>query len=78
VKKLRGENDIEVLRRLDWLIPDEAQATAAQTLEVIYARKWTWMVRNPNLSCSSLTAERSLSRTRQIGRQYLASSMFQS
>jgi len=37
VKKLRGENDIEeVLRRLDRLTLDEARATGAQTLEVVY------------------------------------------
>jgi hypothetical protein len=37
VKKLRGENDIEAtLQRLDRLTLDEARATAAQTLEVVY------------------------------------------
>ena len=37
MKKLRGENDIEAtLQRLDRLTVDEARATAAQTLEVIY------------------------------------------
>jgi hypothetical protein len=36
LKKLRGEKDIEVtLQRLDRLTLEEAQATAAQTLEVI-------------------------------------------
>jgi len=36
-KKLFGENDIEdVLQRLDRLTRDEARATAAQTLEVVY------------------------------------------
>jgi hypothetical protein len=35
--KLRGEKDIEAtLQRLDRLTLDEARATAAQTLEVIY------------------------------------------
>jgi uncharacterized protein YcbK (DUF882 family) len=35
-KKLFGDNDIEtVLHRLDRLTPDEARATAAQTLEVV-------------------------------------------
>ena len=35
--KFRGENDIEAtLQRLDRLTLDEARATAAQTLEVIY------------------------------------------
>jgi len=38
MKKLRGEDDIEaVLHRLDRLTLDEARATAAQTLEVVYA-----------------------------------------
>jgi hypothetical protein len=37
VRKLFGENDIEgVLQRLDRLTEDEARATAAQTLEVVY------------------------------------------
>jgi hypothetical protein len=37
MKKLRGENDIEsTLQRLDRLTLDEARATAAQTLEVVY------------------------------------------
>jgi hypothetical protein len=37
VKKLRGEKDVEVtLQRLDRLTLDEARATAAQTLEVVY------------------------------------------
>ena len=37
MKKLRGENDIEAtLQRLDRLTQDEARATAAQTLEVVY------------------------------------------
>jgi hypothetical protein len=37
MKKLRGENDIEAtLQRLDRLTLDEARATAAQTLEVVY------------------------------------------
>jgi hypothetical protein len=37
LKKLRGENDIEAtLQRLDRLTLDEARATAAQTLEVVY------------------------------------------
>jgi hypothetical protein len=37
VKKLRGENEIEVtLQRLDRLTLDEVRATAAQTLEVVY------------------------------------------
>jgi hypothetical protein len=36
-KKLFGENDVEdVLQRLDRLTRDEAQATAAQTLKVVY------------------------------------------
>lgn len=38
MKKLRGEDDIEaVLHRLDRLTLDETRATAAQTLEVVYA-----------------------------------------
>ena len=38
MKKLRGENDIETtLQRLDRLTLDEARATAAQTLEVVYS-----------------------------------------
>jgi hypothetical protein len=37
VKKLRGENDIEsTLQRLDRLTLDEARATAAHTLDVVY------------------------------------------
>ena len=37
VKKLLGENDINVvLQRLDRLTLDEARTTAAQTLEVVY------------------------------------------
>ena len=37
VKKFLGENDIEdVLQRLDRLTLDEARATGAQTLEVVY------------------------------------------
>jgi hypothetical protein len=37
MKKLRRENDIEAtLQRLDRLTLDEARATAAQTLEVVY------------------------------------------
>ena len=37
MKKLCGENDIEAtLQRLDRLTLDEARATAAQTLEVVY------------------------------------------
>ena len=37
MKKLQGENEIEVtLQRLDRLTLDEARATAAQTLEVVY------------------------------------------
>jgi hypothetical protein len=37
VKKLFGENDVEaVLQRLGRLTQDEAQITAAQTLEVVY------------------------------------------
>lgn len=37
VKKILGENKVEaVLRRLDRLTQDEACATAAQTLEVVY------------------------------------------
>jgi hypothetical protein len=38
VKKLLGENDVEaVLQRLDRLTLDEARATAAQSLDAIYA-----------------------------------------
>jgi len=38
VKKILGENDIEaVLQRLDRLTLDEARATGAQTLEVVYS-----------------------------------------
>lgn len=37
MRKLWGENDIEVtLQRLDRLTLDEARATVAQTLEVVY------------------------------------------
>ena len=37
VKKIIGENEINtVLRRLDRLTLDEARATGAQTLEVVY------------------------------------------
>jgi hypothetical protein len=37
VKKLLGETEVEaVLQRLDRLTQDEARATAAQTLEVVY------------------------------------------
>jgi hypothetical protein len=37
VKKILGENDIEaVLQRLDRLTLEEARATGAQTLEVVY------------------------------------------
>ena len=37
VKKILGENEIEsVLYRLDRLTQDEARATGAQTLEIVY------------------------------------------
>jgi len=37
VKKILGENEIDaVLQRIDRLTVDEARATAAQTLEVVY------------------------------------------
>lgn len=37
MKKIFGENDVEaVLRRLDRLTLDEARATSAQTLSVVY------------------------------------------
>lgn len=37
MKKLLGENEIEVvLQRLERLTQDEARATGAQTLEVLY------------------------------------------
>ena len=37
MKKILGENEIEaVLQRLDSLTLDEARATGAQTLEVVY------------------------------------------
>jgi hypothetical protein len=37
VKKLFGENDVEVvLQRLDRLTEEEARTTAAQTLDVVY------------------------------------------
>ena len=36
VKKLLGEKDEAVLKRLDRLTKDESQITAAQTLEVVY------------------------------------------
>ena len=37
MKKILGENDIEtVLQRLDRLTLDEARATGAQTLQVVY------------------------------------------
>ena len=37
MKKLFGENEVEaVLQRLDRLTQEEAQKTAAQTLEVVY------------------------------------------
>jgi hypothetical protein len=37
VKKILGENEIEaVLQRLDRLTLDEARATGAQTLQVVY------------------------------------------
>jgi hypothetical protein len=37
VKKILGEDEIEaVLRRLDRLTQDEARATGAQTLEIVY------------------------------------------
>ena len=37
MKKILGENEIEdVLRRLDRLTQDEARATGAQTLEIVY------------------------------------------
>ena len=37
MKKLFGENDVEaVLQRLDRLTQDEARATGAQTLVVVY------------------------------------------
>ena len=36
--KILGENEIEdVLKRLDRLTQDEARATGAQTLEVVYS-----------------------------------------
>ena len=45
MKKLRGENDIEAtLRRLDRLTQDEARATAARTLEVVYGLVQHWKV----------------------------------
>jgi len=38
VKKILGEDDIEaVLQRLDRLTLDEARATGAQTLQVVYS-----------------------------------------
>jgi hypothetical protein len=37
LKKFLGENEVEaVLQRLDRLTQDEARATAAQTLDVVY------------------------------------------
>ena len=49
MKKLRGENDIEAtLQRLDRLTSDEARATAAQTLEVVYG-----LVRNRRMVMDS-------------------------
>ena len=37
VKKLLGENEVEVvLQRIDRLTLDEARTTAAQTLQVVY------------------------------------------
>jgi hypothetical protein len=37
IKKVLGENEIEaILQRLDRLTLDEARATGAQTLEVVY------------------------------------------
>ena len=49
MKKLRGENDIEAtLQRLDRLTLDEARATAAQTLEVVYG-----LVRNRRIVMDS-------------------------
>jgi hypothetical protein len=49
MKKLRGENDIEAtLQRLDRLTSDEARATAAQTLEVVYG-----LVRNRRIVMDS-------------------------
>jgi hypothetical protein len=37
VKRILGEDEIEaVLRRLDRLTQDEARATGAQTLEIVY------------------------------------------
>ena len=45
MKKLRGENDIEAtLQRLDRLTQDEARATAAQTLQVVYGLVRHWRV----------------------------------
>ena len=38
IKRLLGETDLEaILHRLDRLTPDEARATAAQSLEAIYS-----------------------------------------
>jgi hypothetical protein len=45
VKKLWGEKDVEaILQRLDRLILDEARATAAQTLGVVYNLVRHWKV----------------------------------
>jgi hypothetical protein len=44
-KKLLGENDVEaILQRLDRLTQEEARATAAQALQVIYG-----LVKNLNV-----------------------------
>jgi hypothetical protein len=43
MKKLWGDKDIEAtLQRLDRLTLDEARATAAQTLEVVYGLVQQW------------------------------------
>ena len=63
MNKLGGEKDIEAtLQRLDRLTLDEARATVAQTLEVVYGlvqhRRVVMDGRQLYQTCSLLAAER--------------------
>lgn len=64
MKKLFGENDVEVvLQRLDRLTQDEARTTAAQTLEVVYGLVQNMRVvldgKRIYLACQPLVVEHS-------------------
>jgi hypothetical protein len=64
MKKLFGENDVEVvLQRLDRITQDEARTTAAQTLEVVYGLVQNMRVvldgKRIYLACQPLVVEHS-------------------